>query len=215
MASPETRSIKVAQDDCLWKIVGKAGFPPKDWEKIYKAPYNAALRKKRPDPNVIHKGDIVVVPAYTPQDIVALTKGIRRAQDTLTRLEGVEDSLERAMADLERRGDTSAQERRLKVVKQRHKEMISLADDAAAVCSGMYDCIGAGLASQNFQNRANVLAREIKAIEATIRQRKAEIAPRIAAAKKTLAAFRKHRKGVAQDLAKLAAVWEKAKAKPY
>lgn len=41
-------------------IAAKYGFA--DWKAIYEHGDNAALRKKRPNPNVIHPGDRVVIP---------------------------------------------------------------------------------------------------------------------------------------------------------
>src|ERR1051325_8947818 len=33
-----------------------------DWKAIYDHPANAGFKKKRPNPNVIHPGDVVVIP---------------------------------------------------------------------------------------------------------------------------------------------------------
>jgi hypothetical protein len=50
----------VAQGECLTRIAERNGFA--DWKIIYNHPENAAFRKKRPDPNVIHVGDRIFIP---------------------------------------------------------------------------------------------------------------------------------------------------------
>ena len=59
------------------------GFPPKDWKKIYDAPYNKKLRKLRPDPKVILPGDIVCLPRYSMEDIQGILDSIIGAQKRL------------------------------------------------------------------------------------------------------------------------------------
>ena len=50
----------VKQGECLSAIARKHGFP--DFTTIYNHPENAAFKKKRKDPNVIHPGDRIVIP---------------------------------------------------------------------------------------------------------------------------------------------------------
>jgi hypothetical protein len=51
----------VVKGDTLSGIAKKHGF--KDWRTIYNDPSNAAFRRKRPNPNLIFPGDVVVIPA--------------------------------------------------------------------------------------------------------------------------------------------------------
>lgn len=53
-------SYTVKQGDCLSSIAKAFGFS--DWRKIYDDPQNAAFKKKRPNPNVIFPGDVVIIP---------------------------------------------------------------------------------------------------------------------------------------------------------
>jgi N-acetylmuramoyl-L-alanine amidase len=55
----------VKPGDWISKIASTYGFA--DWRRIWNAPENEDLRKLRPDPNVIHPGDRVFVPAIEPQ----------------------------------------------------------------------------------------------------------------------------------------------------
>ncbi|HZI16823.1 MAG TPA: peptidoglycan-binding protein [Myxococcus sp.] len=50
----------VKQGECLSLIARRYGFS--DYKKVYEHPDNAALRKKRPDPDVLFPGDEVVIP---------------------------------------------------------------------------------------------------------------------------------------------------------
>jgi hypothetical protein len=51
---------RVRQGECLSSIAAHHGFS--DWRLIYDDPANAALREKRPNPNVLHPGDEIVIP---------------------------------------------------------------------------------------------------------------------------------------------------------
>jgi hypothetical protein len=59
MAVPYT----VVADNFLTKIANKFGIA--DWRTIYFDPSNAAFRAKRPDPNHIFAGDIIMIPLIT------------------------------------------------------------------------------------------------------------------------------------------------------
>jgi hypothetical protein len=50
----------VAQGECLSSIAAKYGF--RDYRLIYDHPTNKAFRQKRPNPNVIHPGDVITIP---------------------------------------------------------------------------------------------------------------------------------------------------------
>jgi len=51
---------KVKQGEQFASIANKYGF--KDWHTIYEHADNRELREKRPNPNVLHPGDIVTIP---------------------------------------------------------------------------------------------------------------------------------------------------------
>jgi N-acetylmuramoyl-L-alanine amidase len=62
---------KVRRGDCLASIAKQYGFT--DWKKIYEAAENAELRRKRPNPNVLYPGDLVVIPAKSEKWVPAAT----------------------------------------------------------------------------------------------------------------------------------------------
>jgi hypothetical protein len=55
----------VQPGDCLCSIAAQYGFA--SYEDIYNASQNAELKKKRPNPNVIYPGDIVMIPDIPPR----------------------------------------------------------------------------------------------------------------------------------------------------
>lgn len=61
----------VNQGECLTSIARRYGF--KDHRALYEAPENEALRAKRPDPNVLHPGDEVVIPDRKPKTLTLAT----------------------------------------------------------------------------------------------------------------------------------------------
>jgi hypothetical protein len=56
----------VAPGDCMVSIAGRYGFS--DYKKIWEDSANQALRKKRPDPNVLFPGDEVIIPDKKKKD---------------------------------------------------------------------------------------------------------------------------------------------------
>ncbi len=50
---------RVKQGECLGTIAARYGYM---WQTIYEAPENEALRRRRPNPNVLFPGDEVVIP---------------------------------------------------------------------------------------------------------------------------------------------------------
>jgi hypothetical protein len=61
----------VRRGDCLASIAKQYGFT--DWKKIYDAAENAELRRKRPNPNVLYPGDLVVIPEKSEKWVPAAT----------------------------------------------------------------------------------------------------------------------------------------------
>lgn len=62
----------VKQGECLSRIAAAYGFS--DWRRVYEAPENAALRQKRPNPNVLFPGDQVVIPLRKESALPAETE---------------------------------------------------------------------------------------------------------------------------------------------
>jgi len=57
-------TYKVRQGDTIARIAWEKGFA--DWQSIYSHPDNAALRKKRPNPDILASGDELVIPERKP-----------------------------------------------------------------------------------------------------------------------------------------------------
>lgn len=70
------RSHVVEQGECLSRIAHRYGI--KDWKKVWNAPENDGLRKKRKDPNVLLPGDEITVPGIDVHEIVVPTDQTHR-----------------------------------------------------------------------------------------------------------------------------------------
>ncbi len=55
---PKTHVVE--QGECLSRIARRYGF--RDYRLIYEHPDNARLRQTRPNPNILHPGDTIVIP---------------------------------------------------------------------------------------------------------------------------------------------------------
>lgn len=66
----------VKQGECLSEIARRYGFG--DPLAVYQASENEALRKKRPDPNVLHPGDEVVIPDPKKKDVTLATSQVHK-----------------------------------------------------------------------------------------------------------------------------------------
>ena len=115
MGTIETIAYKVKKGDCLWNIVKDAGFPPNDWEKIYDAPYNRALKakikKENRTPDLILPGEIVFLPAFNKSDMkkqIDVVKTIKKQMDKI----GVPlPKLEKQIKDLKRQKNAERSEK--------------------------------------------------------------------------------------------------------
>ncbi|MFY7973227.1 MAG: PGRP and LysM peptidoglycan-binding domain-containing protein [Rubrivivax sp.] len=65
------KSYTVKPGDCLSTIAARHGFSR--WQDVYEHGANAELRQRRPDPNVLHPGDVVMVPALRERTEAAAT----------------------------------------------------------------------------------------------------------------------------------------------
>lgn len=66
----------VQQGDCLVRIATSYGF--RDFRTIYDHPGNAALKRKRPDPNLLFPGDVVFIPDKQQRNQPAATDKVHR-----------------------------------------------------------------------------------------------------------------------------------------
>jgi hypothetical protein len=55
-----SKTYVAQRGDCLASIAAQFGLP--DWHTLYDAPENASLKQLRPNPNLIQRGDEVVIP---------------------------------------------------------------------------------------------------------------------------------------------------------
>lgn len=59
-------------------------FNVRSWQDIYNLPDNAEFRRRRPNPNLIFPGDVVMIPGSQPSDS-GLPECLRRCQEEFDR----------------------------------------------------------------------------------------------------------------------------------
>ena len=69
-----SKLYSVQRGDTLTAIARRFGL--KSWQDLYHSPDNAAFRAKRPNPNLIFPGDIIVIPGPLPGQPPATTTEI-------------------------------------------------------------------------------------------------------------------------------------------
>lgn len=88
----ETVKYRVRRRDTLSNIVARAGFPARDWNRIYNAGFNRQFKKDFPDPNLIQPGATLILPRYNPSEIQQV---LARIEEVQVRIEGAEQGLRR------------------------------------------------------------------------------------------------------------------------
>jgi N-acetylmuramoyl-L-alanine amidase len=78
------RTHIIKQGECIATIAQANGFSS---EALYQHPDNAELRKKRPNPNILHPGDSVLVPQRETKSLTAQTGATHRFQVKLAKRE--------------------------------------------------------------------------------------------------------------------------------
>lgn len=67
---------KVRSGECLSSIAARYGFS--DYKTIYDHPDNAGLKKKRPNPNILHPGDVLAIPDKEEKIVDCATGKVHR-----------------------------------------------------------------------------------------------------------------------------------------
>ena len=211
MPDVPTVEYKVKKGDNLWNIVKAAGFPAKDWEKIYRAPYNEKFRKLRPDPNIIQPGDVFVLPKYNGAEMGKIAIRMMEAESKLAELAKKRLKLQGEIKKLlkEREPDL----KKIEQLKKEAKALEQLADDAANECSDQWSCLGAGAISQKFSNKAKAARREIESIKKNMDIKGTKKA--LEKMDKLLVEAGKEEDRVRAELKKLIVEFEKANKVPY
>jgi len=75
----------VSKGECMSSLAARFGFP--SWKTIYDAPGNEALRKKRPNPNLLAVGDVVALPKREKHTSSAQTSATAALKVAVSRTE--------------------------------------------------------------------------------------------------------------------------------
>ena len=209
MASIKTVAYQVKKQDSLWNIVKANGFPPNDWKKVYDAPYNARLKKERPDPNVIFPGDVVYLPKYKPGDAAEVAKKIDSA---ITKLQEVKKRRGQLGVSVQR--FLKSQEPGLKQIETLKKEVATLEDriDQVVDACGEWECsVGATPVVADLEAQAKKLRAEI----AQIKEKTSWDQGVVERITRRLEELGREEEALARELRDLSAEWKAVAARPY
>ena len=213
----ETVEYVVKKKDSLWNIVKQRGFPPKDWKRIYDAPYNKKLRKLRNDPNVVLPGDRINLPRYNPMEIQALLDRIvraeRRLEETRRTRQAFLKDIQKIRARLKKR--QTPDKREIEQLRKRAEGLRDLGYAAANECADMYSCIGGGLVGQMFLNEARALNKKAEKIAARLVKETAKHEQIIQEMQKAMEQLEKAEARLMNDIQKRRKEWKKASVRPY
>lgn len=217
MAAIETVEIVVGKKDTLWDIVGRAGFPPRDWKKIYNAPFNKKFRSLRKDPHVIQPGDKFHLPKYNARDLAVIVNKIEKTVDRLQQVNTAYQELDKNIkafeASLKNVSEVSSSE--IAKLKKRADRLDTLATDAGNTCADMYSCVGGGMASNKFQRKSAAAAKAAKELEKSFKASAEKGQKKLNEVKKTLGELDKDRMSMTNEVWRLHKQWVGAMQKPY
>lgn len=85
MSEENLTNYTVRQGDCIASIAAKTGFL---WTTIWEHSANSELKNLRKDPNILHPGDVVVIPSKELEEVSCSTETLHNfvLKKTLTKL---------------------------------------------------------------------------------------------------------------------------------
>ena len=217
----ETVEYRVRRGDTLQNIVEAAGFPRRDWQRIYNAPYNRALKARRPDPDHIEAGDIVMLPRYTPAEVAEMGRRLQVAERRLQDLRRANAQFERRITELERAlSDVRASserdlQRNVAVLMKEADNLHSIANSAGEECDDAYSCMGAGAVVAKFEIRARNLRASARAMKREITRGESVAAKALKTLRASRRDLQREEAAGAKNLTRLVNQHKSAAQRPY
>ena len=217
MSNVETVNYRVRRGDTVQDIVQNAGFPRRDWRRIYDAPYNRQFRRRRPDPDHIESGDTFVLPRYNQRDIANLLRQVEQLRARVDRVNQGLDRVERQLASAEavvnRREELSREQ--LVSLRREANHLSDLVNEASGECSDEWSCVGAGLAAQSMANRERAVNQQIRALERARDQAANKAARALRGIRQELQRLRRAQRDALTELRQANATYRRASRAPY
>ncbi len=217
----ETVEYRVRRGDTLQNIIQRAGFPRRDWRRIYDAPYNRGIRSQRPDPDHIQPGDRLMLPRFNARQLADIVQRIQMVERRLSLMNTAVTEFEREIAQLEREIRDARQlserdlERRVNALLRRATALDDLADAAADECSDMYSCMGAGAATARFQLEARRVRNEAGQLQRSFKKGEQAAIKALKKLTARLQVFSRAQSSTASDVSRLRALYRRAAQNPY
>lgn len=217
----ETVEYRVRRGDSLQTIVQAAGFPRRDWRRIYDAAYNRAFRSQRPDPDSIAPGDRLMLPRYNPAEIVDIGRRIQMVERRFGLLDEARNVLRQTLAALERQIDEAEDlmdrdlQRRVANMLTEADEVMERSRDIADECSDTSSCLGAGA----YAGRLTLEARRLRQEASTLQRhmKKDEVAARKALKKiqQCFQVYVRAQRDTEREITRLRGLYRSASQRPY
>lgn len=213
----DTVEYRVRRGDTLQDIVQTAGFPRRDWRRIYDAPYNRTFRSQSPDPDHILPGGSFMLPRYNSAQVADIGRRIQMVERRFGMLSSDVTAFERTIRELEstirEARDLSERDlqRRVAELLRQAERVDERSREVADACRDAYTCAGAG----KFRLEARELRRQAAALQRTVK--KGEVEAR-KALKKVQAAMRTYRRALSRaehNLTELRDLYRQASQRPY
>lgn len=212
---------RVRRGDTLQDIVQTAGFPRRDWRRIYDAPYNRTFRSQSPDPDHILPGACLMLPRYNTAQVADIGQRIQMAErrfgllsEDVTKLERIIRELESTIREAQDLSERDLQRRVAELLRQAER-VDERSRDVVDACRDAYTCAGAGAASANFRLEARELRRQAASLQRTVKKGEVEARKTL---KKIQAAMRKYLRALSRaerNLMELRNLYRQASQRPY
>lgn len=217
----ETIEHRVRRGETLQDIVQSAGFPRREWRRIYDATYNRAFKSLRPDPDSIQPGDRLMLPRFNAHQIADIVQRIVIVERRLMLMDEAISEFERDITQMERTvreiQDASERDvqRRIAALERRAQDLHDLSTSCADECEDMYSCMGAGAAATRFEIQARRLRSEANNLQRNVKKGEKSALKNLKAMRDRLRDLRRAQSQSSTDTNRLRALYRRAAQNPY
>lgn len=217
----ETVEYRVRRGDTLQNIVEGAGFPRRDWRRIYDASYNRAFKRLRPDPDQIEPGDRLMLPRFNQRQIADIMQRIQIVERRFSALSDAVTRMEREIAEAERAVEVTQDlserdlQRRIDRLIDRAEGLEELAISASGECSDAYSCAGAGAVVVRFEGEARRIRTEAAALRRNVKKGERDALRALGKMRDRLRRYARAQTDTERNVQRLRDLYRRAASNPY
>lgn len=217
----ETVEYRVRRGDSLQDIVQTAGFPRRDWRRIYDAPYNRRLRAQRPDPDAIQPGDVVFLPRYNQRQLADIAARIQMVERRLGLLDREWRTVHDGVSDLKRRLDANTtltereMDRYVAEIQRKSRSLEQRASDAAAACIDLRVCLDGMRAMEDLHALGRLLRTRLQELKTKARRGERVLMQSMDKVMAVLREIERARTATGREVTRLRGLYRGAAQNPY